>query len=73
MSIRLREIDGELCALCAAFSDAKEGDVYLDDAQHYALVCKFMRDGEEVESDEVNNALARKECRCPSCHPPVSE
>lgn len=44
MSIRLRTVDGVRIALCAVESDAKEGDVYLDDGDHYALAAKFSRD-----------------------------
>jgi hypothetical protein len=31
-------------ALCAAETDKMAGDVYLDDADHYALAAKFARD-----------------------------
>lgn len=44
MAIRLRKVKGHLVALCAAASVAKPGDIYLDDAQHEALVNKFARD-----------------------------
>ncbi len=44
MAIRLRTVDGVRVALCAVESDAKPGDVYLDDADHYALAAKFRRD-----------------------------
>ena len=44
MAIRLRDVDGVLVALCAAKTNAQPNDVYLDDAQHYALACKFARD-----------------------------
>lgn len=44
MAIRLRQIEGEWVALCAAKTKALEGDVYLDDALHYALALKFGRD-----------------------------
>ncbi len=73
MSIRLRIVDGEHIAICAAYSEAKDGDVYLHDGWHYALACKFMRDeaymspDSDLESDEINDAVARKECKCPSC------
>lgn len=73
MSIRIREIEGEMVALCAAFSKPKEGDLYIDDAQHYALFCKFSRDNrymfpEDVDMcDKINDALASKECGCLSC------
>jgi hypothetical protein len=44
MAIRLRFIQGEWIAVCAARSVEKEGDIYLDDAHHYALAQKFARD-----------------------------
>lgn len=76
MSIRLRRIEGEMVALCAAFSEPKIGDLYLDDAHHYALSCKFARDyshnfpNDPKMGDEINDALARKECKCPTCTAP---
>lgn len=49
MAIRLRLIpDHGWVALCAARSVEQEGDVYLDDAQHYALANKFARDYNEM-------------------------
>lgn len=44
MAIRLREVGGIRIALCAAETDEAPGDVYLDDAVHYALAAKFARD-----------------------------
>jgi hypothetical protein len=44
MAIRLRTIDGLRIALCAAETDEMPGDVYLDDADHYALAAKFCSD-----------------------------
>lgn len=44
MAIRLRQVNSIWIALCAARSVPKEGDVYLDDAQHHALGCKFSSD-----------------------------
>lgn len=48
MAIRLRRVtmpDGPvLVALCAAETDPMDGDVYLDDDQHYALAAKFAYD-----------------------------
>lgn len=44
MAIRLRKVDGTWVALCAVESDPKEGDLYLDDGQHYALATKFAED-----------------------------
>lgn len=44
MSIRLRTVDGVRVALCGCETDAKKGDVYLDDGDHYALAAKFSRD-----------------------------
>lgn len=44
MAIRLRTVDGVRVALCAAETDPKPGDVYLDDGEHYALAAKFADD-----------------------------
>lgn len=46
MAIRIRRLPGIVVALCAAETDAVEGDLYLDDGQHYALAAKFARDWE---------------------------
>lgn len=44
MSIRIRTVHGVRVALCAARSMPKAGDVYLDDADHHALMIKFELD-----------------------------
>lgn len=44
MAIRLRTVNGLRVALCAVESDPLEGDVYLDDGDHYALAAKFCLD-----------------------------
>lgn len=44
VSIRIRTVNGVRVALCAARSVAKPGDVYLDDADHHALMSKFTED-----------------------------
>lgn len=44
MSIRLRTVDGVRVALCGYESDPVPDDLYLDDADHYALAAKFRRD-----------------------------
>ncbi|MBC7148964.1 MAG: hypothetical protein H5U22_06255 [Rhizobium sp.] len=44
MSIRLRTVDGVRVALCGYETDAMEGDTYLDDSDHCALVAKFSQD-----------------------------
>jgi len=41
MAIRIRTINGVTIALCAAKTEAKEGDLYLDDSIHHALSTKF--------------------------------
>ena len=46
MSIRIREIEGETVALCAAKTEVQEGDIYLDDNAHHALFTKFAVDFE---------------------------
>lgn len=44
MSIRIREIDGHMVALCAAKAQARAGDIYLNDNAHHALMVKFTVD-----------------------------
>ena len=44
MSIRIREIEGETVALCAAKTMEKKGDIYLNDRAHHALMTKFTAD-----------------------------
>lgn len=41
MAIRIRKVEGYTIAICAAMSEPKEGDVYLDDDIHHALTSKF--------------------------------
>lgn len=44
MAIRIRKINGHTIALCAACTEPKEGDLYLDDSVHHALSTKFSLD-----------------------------
>lgn len=44
MSIRIREIQEQTVALCAAKTRAKKGDIYLNDCAHHALMVKFTVD-----------------------------
>jgi hypothetical protein len=46
MAIRIRNVDGLVVALCAVETDAKDGDIYLDDNMHHALSTKFALDWE---------------------------
>lgn len=48
MAIRLRRVDGQLLALCAARTKPEPDDRYLDDEEHYALAQKFWRDYPEL-------------------------
>ncbi len=57
MAIRLRKVEGTWVALCAVEADLKEGDVYIDDAQHYALACKFAREHTVNWQDKRINKL----------------
>ena len=41
MAIRIRKINNITIAVCAAKTEAKEGDLYLDDSAHHALSTKF--------------------------------
>lgn len=54
MAIRLRVVDGQLVALCAARSVPQEGDTYLDDGQHYALAEKFWLDYADEFKDPID-------------------
>jgi hypothetical protein len=69
MAMRLRVVDGYSIAVCAALTESKEGDVYLDDEQHYAIAMKFYHEaghgvGEyaELMEREQNFRDAAKEC-----------
>lgn len=62
MAIRVRRVDGVLVALCAAKTEAVEGDLYLDDGIHYALSQKLWRDYPEIGTVDPNDiALAAQE------------
>lgn len=41
MAIRIRKVLGVTVAVCAAETDEKPGDIYLDDSIHHALSTKF--------------------------------
>ena len=60
MSIRIREIEGETVALCAAQTEAKEGDIYLNDCAHHALMTKFTVDLESEGRLKENSAVDEK-------------
>ena len=49
MAIRLREVNGETVALCAAKTTPEPGDIYLDDRCHYAISRKYWRDYDEIK------------------------
>lgn len=67
MSIRIREVDGYLIAICAARSVGKPGDVYIDDAQHYALMLKFAQDLQGIDpSPDVAALMNREESNNPN-------
>lgn len=60
MAIRIRTINNCTIALCAAETDPKPGDIYLDDATHHALSTKFGLDFQSeglIESAPVDNVL----------------
>lgn len=66
MSIRIRTVDGLRVALCAAETDAKPGDLYLDDDDHYALAAKFSLDWRghpEIEYPEHWQAMETQKVR----------
>jgi len=61
MAIRIRKIDGVLVALCAAKTEAEDGDVYLHDGVHYALSMKFWKDKSEEGAMDAGCAVAAPE------------
>lgn len=64
MAIRIRTVDNQRVALCAAKTISVEGDVYLDDDDHYALMLKFARGWKNLGigiSDPEDEALARSQ------------
>lgn len=66
VSIRIRTVNGVRIALCAAETDAASGDLYLDDADHYALSAKYAHDyqGQTIDwpaVEELNRWLAEQE------------
>lgn len=72
MAIRLRIVEGQLIALCAARSIEQPGDIYLDDGAHHALGCKFARDYHEMYGydlptrDEARDLVEREESNNPA-------
>jgi hypothetical protein len=70
MAIRIRSVNGETVALCAARSIEKDGDIYLDDGQHHSLSAYYthllmaetgleladydMEDADEAESSIIS-------------------
>lgn len=68
MAIRIREINGYTVALCAAKTEAKEGDVYLHDGIHHALSTKFGVDfssqgdmNRDVADDIIKDLMLKEE------------
>lgn len=59
MAIRIRTVNGHTIALCAACTQPKEGDLYLDDTIHHALSTKFGLDW--YEEGFIGNPLADEE------------
>ena len=51
MAIRIRKINDEFVALCAAETEPEDGDLYLDDVIDHALRMKFI---EDYESEGVD-------------------
>jgi len=53
MAIRIRTVGDTVVALCAAETDKKEGDIYLDDNIHHALMDKFCHELLDYPRDPV--------------------
>ena len=56
MAIRIRIVNGHTVALCAATTEPKKNDLYLDDNVHHALSTKFGLDW--FEEGRVDKPLA---------------
>ena len=56
MAIRIRKVNGHTIAVCAACTELKEGDLYLDDSVHHALSTKFGLDW--YEEGRLDDPLA---------------
>ena len=70
MSIRIRAINGYVVALCAAKTEAKEGDIYLGDGAHHALTTKFGVDWvsegrlkDDLADDIIKDLMLREEAK----------
>lgn len=68
MAIRIRLIDGDYVAVCAAKTKAKEGDIYLNDEVHHALSTKFAVDFQseglitkDVADDIIKDLMLKEE------------
>lgn len=65
MAMRVRVVEGNIVALCAAEFPAEAGDLYIDDGQDHAIRTKLARDF----NSERNYGIP--ECNHPCC--PVVE
>lgn len=70
MSIRIREIEGHIVALCAARTKAKKDDIYLDDGAHHALSTKFGVDWvsegrfiDDLADDIIKDLMLKEEAK----------
>lgn len=67
MAIRIRTVNRICIALCAAETDPKLGDLYIDDGQHYALAAKWAQDyqGQTIDWNypEEEAAMATQKVR----------
>ena len=69
MAIRLRMVNNQWIALCAAKTVHQKRDVYLDDSQHHALTTKFAIDWDDEDfhsadwADPILSVLMDKEER----------
>lgn len=63
MAIRIRIVNGHMVALCAAKTESKKGDVYLDDNIHHALSTKFAMDWNESWAEPLLIKLTKQEER----------
>lgn len=64
MAIRLRIINGEWWAFCAAKTLEEPGDIYLHDGWHYAISQKYWHDYDEIEIVDEEYEAIRERVEC---------
>lgn len=61
MAMRIRRVDGVVIAVCAALTEPKVGDLYIDDEAHSALSLKVMWERGEISDAHPAAVLMDRE------------